>query len=230
MFGEWVTVYDESEGWGWVQLERDRYVGYLPAFALGPRTEPTHRVAALRAHAYPGPSIKLAPHMALSLGARTAIVRQAGDFAITADGLCLWARHLTEVGPPEVDFVAVAEQFLARALSLGRPDVRRDRLLGARQAGLTAAGVAAPRDSDQQEAGLGEPVALAATLTRGDLVFWKGHVGVMRDAATLLHANGWHMAVVSEPLAAARARIAASGGGNVTSVKRLGQADTPLSP
>ena len=41
LFGEWVTVYDESEGWGWVQLERDRYVGYLPAFALGPRTEPT---------------------------------------------------------------------------------------------------------------------------------------------------------------------------------------------
>ncbi len=227
LFGEWVTVYDESEGWGWVQLERDRYVGYLPAFALGPRTEPTHRVAALRTHAYPGPSIKLAPHMALSLGARTAIVRQAGDFAVTADGLCLWARHLTEVGPPEVDFVAVAERFLhAPYLWGGRTSEGID-CSGLVQAGLTAAGVAAPRDSDQQEAGLGEPVALAATLTRGDLVFWKGHVGVMRDAATLLHANGWHMAVVSEPLAAARARIAASGGGNVTSVKRL---DTPLSP
>ena len=70
LFGEWVTVYDESEGWGWVQLERDGYVGYLPLIALGPRTEPTHRVAALRTHAYPGPSIKLAPRMALSLGAR----------------------------------------------------------------------------------------------------------------------------------------------------------------
>ena len=77
LFGEWVTLYDESEGWGWVQLERDGYVGYLPAFALGPRTEPTHRVAALRTHVYPGPSIKLAPRMALSLGARATIVRRA---------------------------------------------------------------------------------------------------------------------------------------------------------
>ena len=74
------------------------------------------------------------------------------------------------------------------------------------------------------EAALGEPVAIddpRATLERGDLVFWKGHVGIMRDAKTLLHANGWHMKVVSEPLAEARARIAASGGGAITSVRRF---------
>ena len=43
----------------------------------------------------------------------------------------------------------------------------------------------------------------------------------MRDPVTLLHANGWHMKTVSEPLAQARERIAASGGGEVTSVRRL---------
>ena len=67
-----------------------------------------------------------------------------------------------------------------------------------------------------QEAALGEPIAIddpRTTLERGDLVFWKGHVGIMRDPATLLHANGWHMKVVSEPLAEARVRIAANGGG-----------------
>ena len=221
LFGEWVTVYDESEGWGWVQLERDRYVGYLPLIALGPRTESTHRVAALRVHAYPGPSIKLTPRMALSLGARTTIAREAGDFAVTADGLYLWARRLTEVDTREPDFVAVAERFLdAPYLWGGRTSEGID-CSGLVQAGLTAAGVVAPRDSDQQEAALGEPVAPGEALARGDLVFWKDHVGVMRDAATLLHANGWHMAVVSEPLTEARARIAASGGGNVTSVRRL---------
>ncbi len=226
LFGEGVTVYDESEGWGWVQLERDRYVGYLPLIALGPRTEPTHRVAALRTHVYPGPSIKLAPRMALSLGARATIVRQAGDFAVTADGLYLWARHLADVGSREADFVAVAERFLyAPYLWGGRTSEGID-CSGLVQAGLTAAGVVAPRDSDQQEAALGEPVVPGERLARGDLVFWKGHVGVMRDMAALLHANGWHMAVVSEPLAEARARIAASEGGDVTSVRRLDPAHT----
>ncbi len=71
------------------------------------------------------------------------------------------------------------------------------------------------------EASLGAPIPIDGALTRGDLVFWKGHVGIMRDETTLLHANGWHMKVVSETLAEARARIAASGGGEMTSVRRL---------
>ncbi len=70
LFGETVTVYDEREWWAWAQLERDQYVGYLPAVALGAQSAPTHRVAALRTHAYPGPAIKLPPRMALSLGAQ----------------------------------------------------------------------------------------------------------------------------------------------------------------
>ena len=81
-----------------------------------------------------------------------------------------------------------------------------------------------PRDSDMQEAMLGEPVAIddpSAPLARGDLIFWKGHVGIMRYPATLLHANGWHMKVISEQLAAASERIARSGGGKITGVRRL---------
>src|SRR5271155_1880582 len=54
LYGEAVTIFDESEGWAWAQLHRDSYVGYLPLRSLGAPAEPTHRVAALRAHAYPG--------------------------------------------------------------------------------------------------------------------------------------------------------------------------------
>ena len=221
LFGETVVVYEESEGWAWVQLERDGYVGYLPFIALGAPSAPTHRVAALRAHVYPGPSIKLPPRMALSLGARVAVARFDGDFAVTADGSWLWARCLADVDSCEPDFVAVAERFLhAPYLWGGRTSEGID-CSGLVQAALTAAGTAAPRDSDLQEAALGAPAAVDGPLGRGDLVFWKGHVGVMRDAGTLLHANGWRMAVASEPLAGARDRIAASGGGEVTSVRRL---------
>ena len=161
--------------------------------------------------------------MALSLGARLTIVRREGDFTVTADGLWLWARHLAEVRSREPDFVAVAERFLETPYLWGGRTSEGIDCSGLAQTALTAAGIEAPRDSDMMEATLGEPVALddPAPLLRGDLVFWKGHVGIMRDAQTLLHANGFHMKVVSEPLEAARARIAASGGGEVTSVRRL---------
>src|ERR1700761_5145149 len=44
LFGETVTVYDESDCWAWAQLDRYQYVGYLPAASLGSPTAATHRV------------------------------------------------------------------------------------------------------------------------------------------------------------------------------------------
>ena len=228
LFGETVTVYDEREWWAWAQLERDRYVGYLPAVALGAPSAPTHRVASLRTHAYPGPAIKLPPRMALSLGAQLTIVGREADFVVSEDGLYLWSRHLTEVGADEPDWVAVAELFLETPYLWGGRTSEGIDCSGLVQTALAAGGITSPRDSDMQEATLGEPVAIddpTSPLARGDLIFWKGHVGIMRDPVTLLHANGWHMKTVSEPLAQARERIAASGGGKVASARRLSARD-----
>src|ERR1700677_1667611 len=230
LHGERVIVYDEQAGWVWAQLERDQYVGYLPTAALGAPSAPTHRVAALRTHAYPGPAIKLPPRMALSLGAELRIVRQDGDFAVSEDGLYLWSRSLAELGARESDAVAVAELFLETPYLWGGRTSEGIDCSGLVQTALAAAGAASPRDSDMQEAALGEPIAIdepRTPLARGDLVFWKGHVGIMRDPVTLLHANGWHMKTVSEPLAQAGERIAANGGGKVTSAGGVGAAPSP---
>jgi cell wall-associated NlpC family hydrolase len=224
LYGESVTAYDEQDGWAWAQLERDQYVGYLPGAALGAPSAPTHRVAALRMHAYPGPAIKLPPRMALSHGAQLKIVGREGDFAVSEDGLYVWSRCLTERSAHEPDIVAVAELFLETPYLWGGRTSEGVDCSGLVQAALMAAGIASPRDSDMQEEVLGEPIAIddpTAPLARGDLIFWKGHVGIMRDPITLLHANGWHMKTVSESLKQARDRIAASGGGQVTRVRRL---------
>jgi cell wall-associated NlpC family hydrolase len=162
--------------------------------------------------------------MALSLGAQLAIVRRDGDFAVSGDGLYLWSRSLAELGAHEADWVGVAERLIETPYLWGGRTSEGIDCSGLVQTALMAAAVASPRDSDMQEATLGEPIAIddgSAPLARGDLVFWKGHVGIMRDPVTLLHANGWHMKTVSEPLAEARDRIAATGGGEITSVRRL---------
>ena len=223
LHGEAATVYDEADGWSWAQHTRDSYVGYLPTSALGTWQAPTHRVAALRTHAYPGPSIKRPPGFAISLGAWLSIERIDGDFAVADDGLHYFSRHLAPAASWDPDFVAVAEQFVDSPYLWGGRTSEGIDCSGLVQAALSAAGVAAPRDSDLQEAELGSPLPEGAPqgLRRGDLIFWKGHVGVLRDSATLLHASGWHMKVVSEPLRGAAERIAANGGGPITSIRRL---------
>ena len=222
LFGEEFTVYDELEGWSWGQLETDGYVGYVPSAALSGELGPgaTHRVSALRTLLFPGPSIKLPPVDALSMGARLCVVDVDDRFAALDTGAFAIARHLAPLDAREDDPVAVAERFVgAPYLWGGRTSLGLD-CSALVQTGLGACGMAAPRDSDMQEAALGRPVRLEEA-RRGDLVFWKGHVAFVRDAETLLHANAWAMAVAVEPFTSALARIATAGD-EVTSVRRLG--------
>ena len=222
--GERVTVYETTdEGWAWGQLESDGYVGWLPAGALrSPGPAPTHRVVALRTLAFPGPSIKLPPLEALPLGCRLAVARIETPFALTASGGFIPARHVAPLDTSESDFVAVAERFVgAPYLWGGKTSLGLD-CSGLVQVALAACRIRCPRDSDMQEKALGQPVAAAdlSDLRRGDLLFWKGHVAIVRDRATLLHANAFHMAVAAESLSEAIARIRAAGS-EPTSVRRL---------
>jgi cell wall-associated NlpC family hydrolase len=221
LLGEHVVVYETTdEGWAWGQLESDGYVGWLSANALGnPGKAPTHKVAVPRTLGFPGPDIKLAPAVALPMGASVVIVRQDERFGITANGWHLPAVHLAPIKARQPDFVAVAEEFLhAPYLWGGKTSLGID-CSGLVQVALQAAGHTCSRDSDMQELALGKLSSLGE-LRRGDLVFWKGHVAVARDGESLLHANAHHMGVAIEPVAEAVARIKAAGS-DVTSVKRL---------
>ena len=224
LYGERVTVYEENgEGWYWGQLHSDGYVGYMPANALRtPGPPPTHRVAALRTFVFPGRSIKAPPVDALSLGSRVAVTRVEGDLSILASGFCVPRRHLAPIDGMEPDFVAVAERFVGVPYLWGGKTSLGLDCSGLVQVALTASGITCPRDSDMQERSLGaaRPVDDLAGLRRGDLVFWKGHVAIVCDEKTLVHANAFHMAVAIEPLAGAVARIRAAGS-ELRSVKRI---------
>jgi cell wall-associated NlpC family hydrolase len=221
LLGETLTLFEEREGWAWVQLARDGYVGYMPSEGLTPRiADVTHRIVALRTYVYPEPDGKTPPLALLSLNARITAARPEGKFFELAGGGFVFARHAAPIGEADPDFVAVAEAFLGTPyLWGGRTSVGLD-CSGLVQLAVEAAGQAAPRDADMQEAELGEVVETDAELRRGDLVFWEGHVGIMTSREQFLHANAFHMAVEREPFAEAKRRIREAGF-EVMCVRRL---------
>ena len=222
--GERVTIYDRNgEGWAWGQLDRDGYVGWLPDSSLArPQAAPTHKVTAIRTFAFPGPSIKLSPLNTLVMNSLLAVTAESGAFAVTREGWYVPRGHLGDPDRFEKDFVELAERFVGTPYLWGGKSSFGIDCSGLVQIALNAAGTGCPRDSDMQQDGLGRALdqSEAKKLKRGDLIFWKGHVAIVRDAGTIVHANAHHMATVIESTREAIARIKAAGN-EITSIKRL---------
>jgi hypothetical protein len=216
LFGEVFTVYEEGD-WLWGQAENDRYVGYIFELGARPLFTTDASVSVLMAPVFSAPDLKTAVQDFLPLNARVPVLERQGDYVRIGEYQYVHQRHLEPLA--EKDFVAIAERFVGVPYVWGGKTAAGLDCSGLIQTALQAVGKAAPRDTDMMEKALGEAVRIEDA-KRGDLVFWKGHMGVMLDAKRLLHANAFHMVVAAEPLAEAAARIEKIAG-PVTSVKRL---------
>jgi cell wall-associated NlpC family hydrolase len=223
LMGETVMLFADEEGWAFVQLEGDGYVGYVASNALSTDiAAPTHRVAVPSTFLYPEPNLKTRPAIAVTINALLTVVGGDEKFAKLSNGSFVYLQHLKSAGQGEPDFVAVAELFRNVPYYWGGKSVYGLDCSGLVQISLEASGTRCLRDSDMQEEMLGSKLLENSLdhLKRGDLVFWNGHVGIMIDADMLLHANGHHMMVVVEPLRDAAERIARSYG-QITSIRRF---------
>jgi cell wall-associated NlpC family hydrolase len=222
LFGERALVYERKNGWAWIQLVRDDYVGYVREDELrfGGWREATNHISALRAPVFSKANLKSAPQGFLPFNAEiVALDARDGYVSIAADRW-LAAQHVAAMDALAQDWVAVAERILGAPYLWGGKTPDGLDCSGLIQTALHAAGLYCPRDTDMQEKALGAKVPDGAHLRRGDLVFWKGHVGVMRNETELLHANAHHMEVAIEPVSQAIARIAEKGT-PVSSIRRL---------
>lgn len=222
LHGEAVELYDIDAGTGmaWVQNAVDDYVGYVAAdgLAVARDDKAGSRIRALGTQLYAAPGLKQAPIGALPWLARVEVTEEREGYARLACGHWCPVQHIAR-DAMEDDFVAIAARLIGVPyLWGGRSQAGLD-CSALVQLALDAVGISAPRDSDQQQV-LGREAT--GPHRRGDLLFWPGHVAIVMDDATLLHANAHHMAVVAEPLAPALARIAATETGPVVVARRLG--------
>lgn len=212
--GEEFTVYAEEDDWVWGQSEADSYVGYVSRNAIAePDASPTHRVnvPVTMYHAEPA---AFAETTGISwFGGMLRVVSEApvNGFVEVAEDGWLYEGHLADIESVELDPVEVAMRFVNAPYLLGGRTAGGIDCSALVQISFAAAGAKPPRDSDMQQESMGRPLRESEQPRRGDLVFWQGHVGILCDNKTLIHANAHHMAVAVEPLEEAIHRLDGKG-------------------
>jgi NlpC/P60 family protein/dipeptidyl peptidase-like protein len=222
LFGETFKNYEEKNGWLWGQADLDGYVGYARADGFALPEPATHRVSALATPLFFAPDVKQGTREILPMNAKLSVTEPGGRFARLTNGLYVFSGHLTRIDSAASDWVEVAERFNGVPYVWGGKTSTGIDCSGLVQTALEAGGIKAPRDTDMMEAALGIWIAPDASLRRGDLVFWNGHVGIMLDGERLIHANGFTMQVSVEPLKLVDARTLAREGLPIRSIRRLG--------
>ena len=213
LYGESFDVYDTADGWAWGQATRDGYVGYIPHATLSDAViTPTHTVSVPMTHLYPVASMKSEPVAALWMSslATPSAFNEPNDEGVAfaeLDGFFVPEKHLTPVDKPAQDYVGVAESLLHAPYIWGGKTAAGIDCSGLVQVAFARTGADVARDSDMQAATLGTEIVPGTPLQRGDLLFWPGHVGIMINTTTLLHATAFAMQVITEPVKTARKRI-----------------------
>lgn len=211
LLGETLQVFDRNNGWAWVQADADGYAGYLPETAFGETSAATHRIVTPRTFLYPQAELRMPPVAALSIGSLLRFVGEAETrgtrYLMTESGEGVIAAHCQSLEQaPADDYVCVAARFLETPYLWGGRSGFGIDCSGLVQLSMAMAGRKVLRDTDMQVRSIGAEID-RSELRRGDLVFWKGHVGIMEDGETLLHANGHTMSVARENLDEAIKRI-----------------------
>ena len=216
LMGEVVTQLEDIDGVSFVICD-DGYVGYIRSDALVAHARVSHQVGTFATHAYGAKDMKSDVVHPLPFGAKVQVVDERRKFFETTCGF-VPKSHLRPLDRPFEDPATIAQLHFNVPYLWGGNSTAGIDCSGLIAASLRSCDIRCPADSDMQLA-LGQEVS--GDLQRGDLIFWKGHVGMMVDNDTMIHANAHHMACRYEPFENACIRIKAQDGGAVTARRRL---------
>ncbi len=225
LFGESIQLLEHTDAWSSIRSTHDGYEGFIETSDYeSTEYSSTHWVSSQATLVFTDASIKSPVEKRLLFGSKLTGKTLANDnqsgatkFLQLESGGFVWAAHcLQKNAAPGLTMTEIAEaNYLNTPYLWGGRSTNGCDCSGLVQMLASAIGFSLPRDSGDQEAALTSTIEFQ-NRTAEDLVYWSGHVGVLKSPELLLHATAHSMSCCIEPLKSVIHRA-----GLPTSIKRI---------
>ena len=202
LFGEDFQITSQNDPYFYGHSVVDGYEGHVHRKDLQIKsTHPSHVVDVPLTHLYPEPNFKTRPLHPLSFLSRLCVTdEQENGFTRIHNGGWVFTDHTNPIeSTPAQNPLDIALKFLGTPYLFGGRSSMGIDCAGLVQISLLRHGYQCMRDSKDQEKTLGKTIS-RDEITKGDYVFFKGHVGIMIDKETVLNATARTMDTRIEPL------------------------------
>lgn len=179
-------------------------MGWLKLDDLGDLPKANYRVLSLRSTVHSKEDVKSIPIMHLPLGSQIHVISENKEWCkiILNQHKIKFGfvpkQHLIEISKKVSDWVNVAETFLNTPYKWGGRDSLGIDCSALVQLSLQAGGIKFPRNSSQQRLFKNLRLINYDKVQRGNLIFWKGHVGIILNHKEMIHSNSFSMMVSIE--------------------------------
>ena len=206
LFGEYLRPVTIENDWIFCHTKIDNYKGWVHSSSLGNRRKVTHRVIVTRTHIYSLPNEKSNIIHYLPMGSRVWVTNMNEKWAkifsphsFDFEGY-IPQNDILDLKLKVKDWVSSAEQLIGTPYKWGGRDSLGIDCSSLIQIALDTVNIKIPRDTSKQVRFNNIVNIEFQNIDRGSIVYWSGHVGVMINKSSILHANAYHMKTVVEPL------------------------------
>ena len=205
LFGEKFQVIQSKEAFVYGKLLSDNYEGWIKKSDLCREGKVTHRVSELRTFVYKKKDIKSNVVLTLPLGSNINVESFNNKWSkikflnFETSGGFLLSNAISSLDHKVDDWVNTAEMFINTPYKWGGRNSIGIDCSALLQISLLSSGIQFPRDTCDQILSSKIIEISRDHVTRGSLVYWKGHCAIFTDKTNIIHSNAFHMRVKIEP-------------------------------